>query len=153
MTGAGWPPTFGPMVISVLLRVSPAALREGRLAGRAGLIGSGTEIWVDSAQELIDLLLLQEDPGSGSPRPRPDTDIAVPDEVLVAFALSPRQVEILRHLSQGKSNAEIGAALELSERTVKKHLEHIYGKLGVGSRSAAVARVFGAALAAHGERT
>lgn len=140
------------MVLSVLLRVSPAGLREGRLEGRARIVASGTESWVATAQELIDFLLLQGASAPGSRKPPPDADISVPDEVLAAFALSPRQSEIVRHLSQGKSNPEIGAALELSASSVKKHLEQIYIKLGVGSRAAAVARVFGAALAAHDER-
>lgn len=140
------------MAVSVLLRVSPGALHEGRLAGQARVIGSGTELWVDTAQELLDFILREEATGPGARKPPPKAGISVPEEALVAFALSPRQVEILRHLSQGKSNAEIGAALELSARTVKKHLEHIYSRLGVGSRAAAVARVFGAALAAHDGR-
>ena len=116
------------------------------------MIGSGTELWVATAQELIDFLLHEQGTSSAARKPPPTAAISVPEEALAAFALSPRQVQILRHLSEGKSNAEIGAALDLSARTVKKHLEHIYSRLGVGSRAAAVARVFGAALAAHHER-
>jgi DNA-binding NarL/FixJ family response regulator len=115
------------------------------------VVGTGTELWVDTAQELLDFILQEEATGPGTHRP-PAADISIPEEILASFALSPRQAQILRHLSQGKSNAEIGSALELSSRTVKKHLEHIYSRLGVGSRAAAVARVYGAALAAHGER-
>ena len=40
----------------------------------------------------------------------------------------------------GKTNAEIGAILQTSGRTVQKHLEHIYQKLGVGSRTTATVR-------------
>jgi DNA-binding CsgD family transcriptional regulator len=54
--------------------------------------------------------------------------------------LTRRETEILSWLSQGKTNVEIGLALSISPRTVKKHLEHIYGKLKVHRRSAAVAR-------------
>ena len=54
--------------------------------------------------------------------------------------LTPREFEILAWLSQGKTNAEIGLALSISPRTVKKHLEHIYGKMQIHRRSAAVAR-------------
>jgi len=43
-------------------------------------------------------------------------------------------------LAGGASNAEIGDTLRISPLTVKKHLEHIYQKLGVGRRGAAVAR-------------
>jgi DNA-binding CsgD family transcriptional regulator len=54
--------------------------------------------------------------------------------------LTRRETEILAWLSQGKTNAEIGLALSISPRTVKKHLEHIYSKLQVHRRSGAVAR-------------
>lgn len=58
----------------------------------------------------------------------------------VESKLTPREDEILAWLSQGKTNAEIGLALSISPRTVKKHLEHIYSKMQVHRRSAAVAR-------------
>ena len=57
--------------------------------------------------------------------------------------LTRRETEILAWLSQGKTNAEIGLALSISPRTVKKHLEHIYSKLRVHRRSGAVARSIG----------
>ena len=43
-------------------------------------------------------------------------------------------------VAEGRSNRDIGRALFLSEATVKSHLVHIFTKLGVGSRTAAVAR-------------
>ena len=52
--------------------------------------------------------------------------------------LSGREVEVLIWVAQGKTNSEIGTILEISCRTVSKHLEHIYPKLGVESRTAAV---------------
>jgi DNA-binding CsgD family transcriptional regulator len=54
--------------------------------------------------------------------------------------LTGREAEILAWLSQGKTNIEIGQILSISPRTVKKHLEHIYHKLHVHRRTAAVAR-------------
>jgi DNA-binding CsgD family transcriptional regulator len=54
-------------------------------------------------------------------------------------ALSAREVEVLRELVSGARNADISATLRISERTVKAHLGSIYQKLGVASRSAAVA--------------
>ncbi|GII85910.1 DNA-binding response regulator [Sphaerisporangium siamense] len=53
--------------------------------------------------------------------------------------LSPRELEVLGHVAAGLSNRQISKALFLSETTVKTHLAHIYAKLGVDSRTAAVA--------------
>ena len=54
-------------------------------------------------------------------------------------ALSEREINVLKLLAQGKSNKEIGSALFISEGTVKSHLKRIFGKLGVISRTEAVA--------------
>ena len=61
---------------------------------------------------------------------------------LKSIGLTQREAEVLAWASQGKSNKEVGSILALSARTVGKHLEHIYSKLGVESRTAAAARVF-----------
>ena len=55
--------------------------------------------------------------------------------------LTRRQVEVLRLLAAGHSNSEIASILCLSALTVRKHLENIYPRLEVTSRSAAVARL------------
>jgi DNA-binding NarL/FixJ family response regulator len=52
--------------------------------------------------------------------------------------LSEREVEVLRLVAQGLTNAEVAAQLYLSPRTVEAHLRRIYDKLGTSSRSAAV---------------
>jgi DNA-binding NarL/FixJ family response regulator len=57
-----------------------------------------------------------------------------PDEVL-----TPREAELLSLLTEGLSNRELGQRLFISEATVKTHLAHIYTKLGVDSRAAAIA--------------
>ncbi len=54
--------------------------------------------------------------------------------------LSPRESEILAHVAQGLTNAEIGRGLHISEATVKTHLMRAFGKLGVSDRTAAVTR-------------
>ncbi|MCW5553222.1 MAG: response regulator transcription factor [Verrucomicrobiae bacterium] len=54
--------------------------------------------------------------------------------------LTPRELEILDHISRGLSTKEIASQLELSERTISSHLRKIYDKLQVHSRSAAVSR-------------
>lgn len=55
-----------------------------------------------------------------------------------ATALSPREAEILEALATGATNREVAKALFISESTVKTHLVHLYGKLGVDSRTAAI---------------
>jgi len=57
-----------------------------------------------------------------------------PDEIL-----TPREAELLSLLTQGLSNRELGQRLFISEATVKTHLAHIYAKLGVETRAAAIA--------------
>ena len=54
-------------------------------------------------------------------------------------SLTPRELEVLKLVASGSSNRDIGTELMLSEATVKSHLVHIYDKLGVRSRTSAVA--------------
>lgn len=54
-----------------------------------------------------------------------------------AVGLTAREREIVDLVAQGKTNAQIAAELWVAPSTVKKHLEHVYEKLGVGRRSAA----------------
>ena len=57
-----------------------------------------------------------------------------------AKSLSAREIEILQGLATGASNRELAAQLVISEATVKTHLLHVYDKLGVDNRTAAVHR-------------
>jgi len=59
-----------------------------------------------------------------------------------AAGLSPRELDVLRLVAAGKSNQLIAAELVISERTVERHMSNIFGKLGVGSRTAAAAYAF-----------
>lgn len=56
---------------------------------------------------------------------------------LEALGLTPREAEVLLWVAQGKGNAVIGEILQMTEGTVKKHLQHVFEKLGVENRSAA----------------
>ncbi len=55
------------------------------------------------------------------------------------IALTPRETEVLSWLAKGKTNRDIADILGMSHRTVNKHLEHVFEKLGVETRSAAAA--------------
>jgi DNA-binding CsgD family transcriptional regulator len=81
---------------------------------------------IDSTQ---DLLLLQ------ARRP------AMERAHLEARGLTRRETEVLIWVAKGKTNHEIGAIVGASPRTVQKHLEHIFAKLGVDTRTAAAAAV------------
>ena len=55
--------------------------------------------------------------------------------------LTPREREILDLVADGKTNAEIAESLWVSRGTVRKHLDNVYAKLGVHTRTAAAAYV------------
>jgi DNA-binding CsgD family transcriptional regulator len=57
--------------------------------------------------------------------------------------LTTREREVLAWVAQGKTNAEIARLLWLAPSTIRKHLENVYAKLGVNTRTAAVARFLG----------
>ena len=59
---------------------------------------------------------------------------------LERLGVSPREAEILLWMAQGKSNGDVAAILGISLGTVKKHTNHIFEKIGVESRTAAVLR-------------
>lgn len=59
-----------------------------------------------------------------------------------AHGLTTRELEVLRHVAAGKSNREIAAELVVSEHTVARHLQNVFTKLRVSSRTAAAAFAF-----------
>jgi DNA-binding NarL/FixJ family response regulator len=54
-------------------------------------------------------------------------------------ALTPREIEVLRHIAEGNRNKDIGERLFISEETVKVHVKHVMDKLGASDRTEAVA--------------
>lgn len=75
----------------------------------------------------------------GDAHPAREADL-LPWTLARVEGLTPRETEVLQWLACGKTDAEIGALLGVSPRTVNKHLEHVYVKLGVETRTAAVMR-------------
>jgi DNA-binding CsgD family transcriptional regulator len=67
--------------------------------------------------------------------------LVLTEEPAALSALTAREADVLRALAAGKSTKEIARDLWVTPATVSKHLEHIYRKLGVTSRTAALAAV------------
>jgi DNA-binding CsgD family transcriptional regulator len=63
-----------------------------------------------------------------------------------SLPLTPRERDVMQWLAAGKTDRDIAGVLGCSHRTVQKHLERIYTKLGVETRTAAVMRVLAATL-------
>jgi DNA-binding NarL/FixJ family response regulator len=65
---------------------------------------------------------------------------AEPPSALLPNPLTQREMDVLEWVARGKTNRDVAEILGMSPRTVNKHLEHIYEKLGVETRTAAVAQ-------------
>lgn len=65
------------------------------------------------------------------------THVPEPDALMRALKLTQREAEVLHWVALGKTNTEVGSVLAMSPRTVNKHLEHIFLKLNVETRTAA----------------
>jgi len=96
------------------------------------------ELELDTARAAFDEL------GAGPDRAKIDALVGRDgtDEGLTA-----REIEVLRLVASGRSNSDIAAALVISEHTVARHLQNIFGKLGVSTRTAAAAYAFEHGLA------
>jgi DNA-binding CsgD family transcriptional regulator len=99
--------------------VASRAAADGRtlLARRLGEVGLGEVMW------LLSLGLAGDGAASR----------------LATAALTPRETEVLSWIAKGKTNRDVGDILGMSPRTVNKHLEHVFEKLGVETRAAAAA--------------
>jgi len=68
---------------------------------------------------------------------REENDASAVESLIAAFRLTQREAEVLYWVVQGKTSNDIGEILGNSPRTVNKHLEHVFEKLGVETRTAA----------------
>jgi DNA-binding CsgD family transcriptional regulator len=78
-----------------------------------------------------------------------ETATRVDPTVLSRLGLSLREAEVLAWTASGKTNPAIGKLLHISSRTVQTHLERVYRKLGVETRTAAAARALEAMRDPH----
>jgi CheY-like chemotaxis protein/DNA-binding CsgD family transcriptional regulator len=70
---------------------------------------------------------------------REESDASIAEALMMAFKLTQREAEVFYWVIKGKTNRDIGDILGTSPRTVDKHLQHIFEKLGIETRTAAVA--------------
>ena len=68
---------------------------------------------------------------------REESDAAQIEALMTTFNLTKRESEVLYWAIKGKTNRDIGDILGASPRTINKHLEHVFEKLGVETRTAA----------------
>lgn len=71
-------------------------------------------------------------------------------EELLALGLTAREAEVMRLAAAGRTDRQIAAALQISHRTVQKHLQRCYSKLHVGDRAEASATVLAAQTSREG---
>ncbi|MCD8520666.1 MAG: response regulator transcription factor [Saccharospirillaceae bacterium] len=102
-----------------------------------------------SGQTLTLRLLGQPYPGEFLLRLMDEDDALRCQDLRQQFALTERESEVLLWLARGKSNQDIGQILTMSPRTVNKHLEQIFRKLGVENRTSAAAVSLGVLALNH----
>ena len=131
------------LAASRIRRFLPEPVRQWvrvQLAEKAGLDGAPSPLLCHGSRGTLSCRL--------APLPQPhewllvlsEQPTAAWDTSLAPLGLSRRESEVMRWVTEGKTNAEIGTILGISPRTVQKHLEHIFTHLGVETRTAAVAR-------------
>lgn len=106
--------------------------------------------WLDSPEDRQDSITFEGPEGLLTVRAGPHRDPGGPVLVLEvervadltrlqALGLTRRQAEVLRLVALGRGTDEVAAELVVSSATVRKHLEHVYDRLGVNTREAAIA--------------
>ena len=118
-----------PATLTVLPQLDPAeAAKPGQPRGTRRLTFTLHAVDPDALGEGQWLIVMRE-----------ANDAALTEALMREFKLTGREAEVLYWVVRGKTNGDIGAILGASPRTVQKHLEHVFGKLGVETRTSAAA--------------
>jgi len=112
--------------------------RAARASAALGALGSPLKVR-RRARELI--LRLVDDGEAGGPELLLEERTSPQAAARLDLRLTPRERQVLLEVEKGKLNEAVAATLGIRTGTVKKHLEHIFDKLGVETRTAAVARL------------
>jgi DNA-binding NarL/FixJ family response regulator len=124
----------GAIVLMLTLGEDADAVAAAVTAGARGYLVK------DASREETATVL---DLATARPTPRGSNVVALPVRHHPAGpALSERELEVLEGMSRGKSNAQIGRELYLSEDTVKTHARRLFRKMGAADRAQAVAMGF-----------
>ncbi|WP_369387677.1 DNA-binding response regulator [Streptomyces sp. CG1] len=123
--------------IGVRAVVAPDSSAEALLQTLRTVVASESYVVPAAAQMCVDTLVQPQ----------------VSDATLrLAATLTPREKEILLFLARGSTNAEIAAKLSVSTATIRSHVHHLLGKLGLGTRTQAVAVAYMSGLLSTVER-
>jgi len=114
--------------------------QETTVSSSGDIISAREPLVVEGQEGRLIVRLIPADGGSFLLLQQQDTVLRPAS--LEVLGLSRREAEVLAWVAQGKTDAAIGTILSLSPRTVAKHLQHIYERLGVENRSSAAALAF-----------
>ncbi len=120
---------------ALMLLLRPSAPVQGVPAQRAEIDGEEGEAPPDAGTELADT-------GAGTAA----AGVVVGVSETRRISLTERELQVLRGMAEGRSNAEIGRELFVSEDTVKTHARRLFRKLGARDRAHAVAAAFRAGI-------
>lgn len=127
----------------VLDRRAPQQILDW-LSGIIAVLALGKETLplnvVHETKQLVVSLSTQTDDGEWMLMLREESFVAQTESLVAAFKLTIREAEVLYWVVKGKTSRDIGDILDASPRTVNKHLEHVFEKLGVETRTAAAAK-------------
>jgi DNA-binding NarL/FixJ family response regulator len=109
-----------------------------------GVLSGESPIDQELSAQLLSQLLLKSQQEEGdlaiSPAPASRLEEGHSGEPHLPLSLSPREVEVLKLLAEGRTNSQIARMLRISLSTVKKHVRYVIAKLGVSDRTQAVVK-------------
>jgi DNA-binding CsgD family transcriptional regulator len=113
-------------------------VRDYAGATRGGALPAALAQWLESGSQKLTLQA-----GARRLSVRRSGSALLLEEMRDSLDLTPRETQILSWVARGKTNREVAETLWIAPSTVRKHLDNVYAKLGVSTRTAAVARLLG----------